>query len=369
MSQTIDLSSHNEQNLVIWGSGALKLPSGTSSQRPKTSRAWAGSIRWNTTLKVFEAFDGDKWITVTVDPDAEFLDMKVGGYLDGSLELRNGSTITGLPTPTDPSDAASKDYVENFANSTFLPLENPTVSSGNLTMSGGKIVSVADPEDPEDVVNLRTLENALSNLPTPSGGFSTLRAFWGPDYFDVITDIPSTASFIKVRMWGSGGAGSRGSTSGGRGGSAGAYVEFIAPLGSNKNIMIDIGLPGAPLGNGSGGNGGDTVVTIGGTAYIAGGGGGASATHTAGAGGAASGIPSSSFIVPGAQGAPALTLGTNIGIGGIGGASHGFSSPAPSADIGTSSPYPGSGGNGGAPTPSGTNDGGSGGVGLVIIEY
>lgn len=51
--------------LGIGGTGALRLPSGTTAQRP--SPAVTGMIRWNTTTGKIEAFNGTAWGNVNLD--------------------------------------------------------------------------------------------------------------------------------------------------------------------------------------------------------------------------------------------------------------------------------------------------------------
>jgi len=51
------------QNTNIAGTGIIKLPSGTTAQRPSTPVA--GMIRYNTTLEYTEIYDGNNWINST----------------------------------------------------------------------------------------------------------------------------------------------------------------------------------------------------------------------------------------------------------------------------------------------------------------
>jgi hypothetical protein len=46
--------------LDVAGTGALKTPVGTTAQRPTPS---TGQVRFNSTLGVFEGYDGSAWVT------------------------------------------------------------------------------------------------------------------------------------------------------------------------------------------------------------------------------------------------------------------------------------------------------------------
>jgi len=57
------LDGDGEGYLELEGTGAVKLPSGTTAQRPTT--AVAGMLRLNTTTTALEFYDGSSWQTIT----------------------------------------------------------------------------------------------------------------------------------------------------------------------------------------------------------------------------------------------------------------------------------------------------------------
>lgn len=80
-------------------------------------------------------------------PDANTLKQYLkltGGTMTGNITMSSRSTVTGLPTPTNPEDAASKNYVDqqlsqNLAQ--YLKLTGGTMT-GNVNMSGNRITGL-----------------------------------------------------------------------------------------------------------------------------------------------------------------------------------------------------------------------------------
>ncbi|MBF5050772.1 hypothetical protein CLAVI_000391, partial [Candidatus Clavichlamydia salmonicola] len=95
-----------------------------------------------------------------------------GGVLSGTIDMAD-NTITGLPQPSNPSDAVPYQFVQQlFSNAmTFtgagkpgLPITGGTLI-GNLNMGGGfRITNLADPISPKDAVNLQTLTKKLAAI-------------------------------------------------------------------------------------------------------------------------------------------------------------------------------------------------------------
>lgn len=57
----------NLKNLTIDGSGDVKIPVGTTSQRP--TNPTLGMFRWNSSLETMEHYNGTEWIkTSTGEP-------------------------------------------------------------------------------------------------------------------------------------------------------------------------------------------------------------------------------------------------------------------------------------------------------------
>jgi hypothetical protein len=66
-----DIVIDDSENLIISGSGNfngtgfVKLPAGTTGQRPTSPLLLAGNMRYNTSLSLFEIYNGTEWFTIT----------------------------------------------------------------------------------------------------------------------------------------------------------------------------------------------------------------------------------------------------------------------------------------------------------------
>ena len=78
----------------------------------------------------------------------------------------NNKKITNLQTPTNNTDAATKKYVDNKSTnsqdlSPFLKKNGSDLMTGNLNMSGNKIINLEDPVSDNDAVNKIYMSNHL----------------------------------------------------------------------------------------------------------------------------------------------------------------------------------------------------------------
>lgn len=78
-----------------------------------------------------------------------------GGSMNGPVNMV-GNEVTGLPTPVNSTDAATKGYVD-AQYSDYLPTAGGTMS-GPIDMSGQKITGLGDASDDEDGVNFKLLD-------------------------------------------------------------------------------------------------------------------------------------------------------------------------------------------------------------------
>jgi hypothetical protein len=112
-------------NVVIDSTGAIKLPSGTTAQRPTPV---AGFTRYNTELNTFEGYDGSNWIV-----------------LNGVQDLDGNTKITAEATP-----GANDNIIRfNIAGSTIVDINStrlnaPQVTVDNITIDGNTISSATD---------------------------------------------------------------------------------------------------------------------------------------------------------------------------------------------------------------------------------
>ena len=112
-------------NVVIDSTGAVKLPSGTTAQRPTPV---AGYTRYNNELNVFEGYNGANWLV-----------------LNGVQDLDGNTNVTAELTP-----GANDDIIRfNVAGATIVDINStrlnaPQVTVDNITIDGNTISSATD---------------------------------------------------------------------------------------------------------------------------------------------------------------------------------------------------------------------------------
>jgi hypothetical protein len=268
-------------------------------------------------------------------------------------------------------------------NTTFNSLTNQlsTTFGGNCTVTGTlkinsnmdannrNIINLADPVNPQDAVNLRS----LTSFAAPRGSFIIKTVGAG------LFSLPAGINSFKVTLVGGGGAGagSVGGMNSGAGGGAGATViGYFATAGMCSYV---VGAGGSGVVNAAGNNGSATTFTYGAITLTAGGGGGGSlGTSTisnGGLGGVASGGSNTGSLTHfvhlngGGGGAGANIANIPGGHGGnssLGGGAPGVNSTAQAVDGLAGSPNTGGGGGG---TVHNGYGGGAGGSGVIIIDY
>lgn len=77
--------------------------------------------------------------------------LKAGDTMTGDLNMSTHK-VTGLPTPTGNTDAATKQYVDNAVSGDYLPIAGGTMQGG-IDMNGNAIQNVKDPINAQDVAN------------------------------------------------------------------------------------------------------------------------------------------------------------------------------------------------------------------------
>ena len=152
----------------------------------------------------------------------------------------------------------------NLVNNTTQVLqtsESGVALKANTDMTGHKIANLAAPSDPADAANKQyvdtSVEQALGSI-----GYSLIKEYTSPGSYTHTFDRKYTDIFVVV-VGAGGGGGSRGDKGGGGGGGGAAAYYHILDSDSieNKNIVIGTGGAGAnaSVGDGvekSGGNGG-----------------------------------------------------------------------------------------------------------------
>jgi len=112
-------------NVIFNSTGAIKLPAGTTAQRPTPSR---GYTRYNTELNTFEGYDGTNWIV-----------------LNGVQDLDGNTNITAEVTP-----GANDNIIRfNVDGSTVVDINStrlnaPKITVDNITIDGNTISSATN---------------------------------------------------------------------------------------------------------------------------------------------------------------------------------------------------------------------------------
>ncbi len=149
------LLSNGNAVVVINGTSALQLPSGTSAQQPV---AYAGAIRWNNTTNSIEVYNGSTWISLlsqinnqTISPDGlsisytldyastpEGIIVSINGTLQapGTAYTVAGTTITFAEIPL-VTDIISVRYL---AAGTTTAENAQEINAGNIALSTGAVL-------------------------------------------------------------------------------------------------------------------------------------------------------------------------------------------------------------------------------------
>ena len=149
------LLSNSNAVVVINGTSALQLPSGTTAQQPS---AYGGAIRWNNTTNTIEYYNGSSWISLlsqinnqTISPDGtnisytldyaaaeEGIIVSINGTLQapGSAYTVAGTTITFAEIPL-VTDIISVRFI---AAGTTTAENAQEINAGNLAITTGDVL-------------------------------------------------------------------------------------------------------------------------------------------------------------------------------------------------------------------------------------
>lgn len=160
-------------NLLIDGTGSIKVPTGTTAQRTTTPVPSGGEIRFNTTLGQLEVFDSSVWTQVVVTPGglstitSDFVNVS-GDTMTGDLSMDTGAQVLGDATAGVSAPAFAFDT--NTTTGIYLEATNRvTVSSNGVQVArfaantnGGHLLQA----------NLDLNSNTLCNVSDPPVGMS-----------------------------------------------------------------------------------------------------------------------------------------------------------------------------------------------------
>lgn len=361
---------------------ALKLPVGTTAQRPGTPAQ--GQVRYNSTLLVAEVYNGTSWEAVG------------GGPFDatGGNKIIAPDAVATTPTSATFTSVDGESVVVTSAGHSVTPGQVVRIVTAVSGYSGDWTVVSANTNDFTYVMTVIAAPNSGSCTYKKAGNYK-VHIFTSSGTFTA----GSKASNVEVLVVGGGAGGVQGgSYNGGGGGGAVCYYPYYS-ISASQVVTVTVGSGGAVNTNGSasvfgtitagggntgsGGTGGSSgnggalstskaggSAATNGTAWMGGGGGGSTKTGQNGTVSASS-IPeggdggdgngsnitgiSSTYGGGGAAGGRYTGVGVASATGSNGAGNSGSSGTANTGGGGGGAPYSGS--------------AGAGGSGIVIVRY
>ena len=242
----------SDGHVAITTTGALKVPAGTTAQRPGSSVA--GDIRYNSTSSSLEFYTGSAWIGTNAAPAVNSITGEIYNGVSGRTLVINCSDIS----------ASGNDvkYSNNSTGATIATDTSASTSGSNITSTipanvyntaAGTVIKI-------EVINSAGVlsSNSLTKtiIASPSGGTKTnVGGYWYHTFTSSGTFVNTIASLSVDYLVVAGGGGGGGNQGGGAGG-AGGYRTGSATLGTG-NYSASIGGGGGNGGNGNSGYGSD----------------------------------------------------------------------------------------------------------------
>jgi hypothetical protein len=126
-SKVVSFTAHADYTDTIFAShpnliqAEVEAIESTIGVNPKTSTSPSSSDTWapGTTFATINARLANIEKGLVGDSHTQYLKF-TGGTLTGNLAFSGGAKITGLPTPSDSSDAATKSFVETYVGNVFI---------------------------------------------------------------------------------------------------------------------------------------------------------------------------------------------------------------------------------------------------------
>ena len=362
------LTVASDGKVSVGGTGSMKIPAGTTAQRPGSSVA--GDIRFNSTSSTLEFYNGSVWVGTNAAPTINSVTGTIVNGVSGRTLVINCSDIS----------ASGNDvkYSNNSNGSVIATDTSPTTSGSNITSTipaavfntaAGTVIKI-------EVINSSGVlsQNSVTTtiLGAPSGGNITtsgsyrIHSFTSSGTFVVPSGVTLSNVEYLIVAGGGGGGGSAQGHQGGGGGAGGLRTSVVgATSGANSspesrvtftagsyNVTIGAGGVGRASGAGYGGTGVNSgLATPSGTITSNGGGGGGMGQNNGASRGGLSG----------GCGGGAASSDQSIPAAGSGTAGQGFLGGQP-LNQGS-----GSGGSGGGAGGNGNDQGGSVGSGTGAV--
>lgn len=179
------------KNTIINDTGYLKLPNGTTAQRPGSPVA--GYMRWNTTLSVGEYWSGSEWLTIPYVPGCTANTLNILGdgscvaayTLDGNAnDLSNN--YNGSPTSI--TYGTGEFGQAALFNGSTSAISIPYTSGGNISITGWFKFNTTTVERPIFCLdNLGNGTRALQIKISPNDNRLYIYWFTGSDMFTTTT--------------------------------------------------------------------------------------------------------------------------------------------------------------------------------------
>ena len=228
VGNAIAMSINSSKDVSCAGTGAIKVPVGTTAQRPTVAQ---GQIRYNTDLAQFEGYNGTSWGTIGG-----------GGNITVDTFSGNGST-TGFTLSVTPG----------ATNNTFVFISGVYQQKSTYSVSGTTITFTTAP--PTGTNNIQVVSGTSLSIGTPSDGTVTqAKMAFSPLNQINVQRITSTGTYtptsgmkyaiVEVQGGGGGGGATGGGGGVGSGGGAGGYARVLltsAQAGVSQTITINSG--------------------------------------------------------------------------------------------------------------------------------
>ena len=242
----------SDGHVAITTTGALKVPAGTTAQRPGSSVA--GDLRYNSSSQSLEFYTGSAWIGTNAAPSVNSVTGEIYNGVSGRTLVINCNDIS----------ASGNDvkYSNNSTGATIATDTSASTSGSNITSTipanvyntaAGTVIKI-------EVINSAGVlsSNSVTKtiLASPSGGTKTnVGGYWYHTFTSSGTFVNTIANLSVQYLVVAGGGGGGGNQGGGAGG-AGGYRTGSATLGTG-NYSASIGGGGGNGGNGNSGYGSD----------------------------------------------------------------------------------------------------------------
>ena len=242
----------SDGKLTVAGTGAIRIPAGTTGQRSGSSVA--GDIRYNSTNSTLEFYTGSAWIGTNAAPSINTVTGEIYNGVSGRTLVINCNDIS----------ASGNDvkYSNNSNGSVIATDTSASTSGSNITSTipanvyntaAGTVIKI------EVINSAGTLSsNSVTKtiLAAPSGGTKTSAGGYWYHTFTSSGNFVNTIASLSVEYLVVAGGGGGGGNQGGGGGGAGGYRTGSATL-SAATYAASIGGGGGNGGNGNSGYGSD----------------------------------------------------------------------------------------------------------------